>query len=342
MSIKYLLMIGAVSAILSGGCAFIAGEKEGEPSGDRLTFNYIETLRNQDSLRGESYRELSNGAHPAVSLQRPGSVYADQFRVYVVDNTTPPRLFVFDRGERTATILNITSPPSAEGNLLAPSGIVLAAGTTLFVSDAQLGRVFGYDLKGALVMVLGRGQVLSPHAGLGDLLSPSGLAVDDKRNRLYVSDMHAQQVKVFDPMGRHLFDIGNTGRPDADFKFPAALCLDRSGNVYVVDSLRLGVFIFAPDGEFLRSFSLKRLLPGHSIKPKGIAVDSEGHVYVVDAVNNNVLVLEPDGRLIMTWGRTGSTRGEFWIPTGIFIDAYDRIYIADQMNGRVQSYQYTR
>jgi DNA-binding beta-propeller fold protein YncE len=299
---------------------------------------YVETLRNEKSLQGESYRDVAVNTDPADTLQHPVGVFADQFRVYVIDRTTPPRLFVFDRGNRTVAVLNITSQP-AEGNLMAPTGVAVSAANTIFVSDAQLGRVFAYDLKGALLMVLGRGQVVSSQTGGGSLMAPSGLAVDDRRNRLYVADLQAQQVAVYDLAGRHLFSIGNTGKADQDFKFPAALSLDKAGNVYVVDSLHLAVFVYGPEGQFLRSFSLRSLLPGQSIKPKGIAIDSAGHVYVVDAVNNNILVLTQEGKLLLTWGRTGTTRGEFWMPTGIFIDAQDRIYIADQMNGRVQLYQ---
>lgn len=348
---KYFIpLTTAMAVVCMSGCAVIAGKEDADRTVlPQLNINFVETLRNQESLRGESYRDVTDGAGSAGLLQRPGSVYADQFRVYVTD-TAPARVIIFDRGDRTASALNITPPPSStEGKLLAPSGIAVDGTGVIFVSDAQQGRVFGYDRNGTLLMVLGRAQVMTSSRaatmsrnGLGDLSSPAGLAADNARNRLYVADKHAQQVKVFTTMGEHLFDIGNTGKRDEDFKFPEAVSLDRNGNIYVLDSLRLRVFIFDPDGKFMRSFSLKDAVPGHSIKPKGIALDSDGHIYVTDAVNNHILIYNNDGSFLVTWGRTGRVIGDFWTPAGIFIDDRDYIYIADQTNSRIQTFQYIK
>lgn len=327
------LLLGAAA------CSFIAGNNDPEQTvvtPFRLTF--VESLRNQKSLRGESLREFT-GANPnGIALQRPTGVYADQFRVYATDSAFPDGIFVFERGDASLAVLPTAS---AQGKLVAPTGIAVDPGGIIFVSDGQQGRVHGFDRAGHLVMVLGRAQAITSRQGLGDLIAPAGLAVDPVRSRLYIADTLAQQVKVYSTIGVHLFDLGNTGTKE-DFKFPVAVALDRTGRVYVLDSLRLRVFLFDPEGALLSSFSLRGSVPGQSIKPKGIAVDSDGHVYVIDAVNNNVLLFDASGALMLTWGRTGRLSGDFWTPTGIFIDSHDMIYIADQTNSRIQTFQYTK
>lgn len=323
------------------GCAIIAGQEDSGEQGvsPALKLNFVETLSNQESLRGRSLQEIPNAIVTSVTstsnqLLRPGSVYADQFRVYVADtyvtSTGTARIVMFDRGNRTATAV---AGSAGSVKLLAPAGIAVDSVGVIFVSDSQQGRVFGYDRQGNLLIVIGK---------TGELSRPSGIAIDNARNRLYVADSHAHQVKVFTNIGTHLFDIGSSGKPAEDFKFPAAVALDRAGNVYVLDSLRLRVNVFNPEGAFLKAFSLKSTQPGASIRPKGLAVDSDGHVYVADAVNNNVLVFNNDGTFVLAWGRTGRLFGDFWTPSGIFIDDHDLIYVADQTNGRVQVFQLVR
>src|SRR5574337_673277 len=146
------------AAITLQSCAFIAGKDDQvAPPGPFLNLRFVETLRSRESLRGESYREVVNTPPAPASLLRPGSVYADQFRVYVTDIALPARVLIFDRTDRTVTTLNIpVSGSTAEGKLLAPSGIAVDVSTKIFVSDAQQGKVFGYDRNGKLLMVLGK------------------------------------------------------------------------------------------------------------------------------------------------------------------------------------------
>ncbi len=340
MNMKHTVGI-FIAFLMATGCAFIAGRNDvlSPTGGAELRLLYVETLRNEASLRGESLRELANATDPATTLQRPNSVFADAFRVYVTDTypykptgpgaaVTSARVFVFERGERTVRVLDSTK----DVRLLAPSGIAVDATGVIFVSDSQQGRVFGYDRNGRLLMEIGRA---------GDFSSPSGLAVDSFRNRLYVADSHARQVKVYTTAtGNRLSEI--SGSETTGFKFPTAITLDRAGNLYVLDGRGLRVVVYDPDGKFVRAFGISGGVPGISVRPRGIAADSAGHVYVTDSVNNNVLIFDVDGTLLRTWGRTGALIGDFLTPAGIFIGDHDYIYIADQTNGRVQIFQYIK
>jgi len=322
-------------AVCCAGCTFIAGKEDSDAAGrddKHIRLNYVETLRNQASLRGESFRDVVISAGTPTTLQRPNSVFADAFRVYVTDQTQPPRVFIFDRGDRTASILAVPVPP-AEGALLNPSSIAADGGNVIYVADAQQGKVFGYDRNGALLLTFGK---------TGEFAAPSGVVIDRRQGRIYIADSHAHLVRAFTMMGDLVFDIGHEGASDQRFRSPTAIALDQAGRIHVLDGRSLRVFVYGPDGRFLRKFSLSRGDVGGSIRPRGIAVDSAGHIYVADGVNNNILIFESDGSSLMTWGRTGIQRGDFWTPLGLFIDERDTIYIADQTNGRIQVYQFVK
>jgi DNA-binding beta-propeller fold protein YncE len=330
-----LLIAVLVIAVTGGGCSIIAGKEDtGLPGQDEKTIQlyYVETLRNQASLRGEGFRDVVYTAGTPTTLQRPNTVFADAHRVYVTDQTLPPRVFIFDRGERTASILAVPLPP-ADGKLVNPTAIAVDSGNVILVADAQQGRVFGYDRNGVLLLTFGKS---------GDLAYPTGIVIDNRRNRIYIADSHAHLVRAFTSLGDRVFDIGVDGSAEQRLKSPIGLAMDQEGRIYVLDDQNKRVHVYDPAGTLIRKFPLSRGVPGDSLRPRGIAVDSAGHIYVSDSVNNNILIFESDGRYLKTWGKTGSLSGDFWTPQGLFIDERDHIYIADQTNARIQVYQFQK
>ena len=361
---KTVIISFALSSVVMSGCAVLVGNEdtEAQTSQAPLKIISIETLRNQQSLRGEGFKDVAFNTNSADTLQLPVSVFADAFKVYVVDKAPTSRIFIFNRGERTVTILDRTKIKAANSGVLVdpsgvpvpdsgenpvafdgssivpivPSGIAVDMSGDIFVADSQQGRVFGYDSNGRLLMTFGR---------TGGILHPSGLAIDNRRGRLYIADEHAHQVKVFsttgDPMGNSLFTVSGSNKASEGFKFPSSVALDRAGNLYVLDSTRRRVYVYDPDAKFIRVFAVHHDTWGGALRPKGIAVDSMGHVYITDMVSNSVFIFNPDGALLLNWGRTGVVGGDFMMPAGIFIDSQDSIYIADQTNGRVQHFNFS-
>lgn len=322
---------------LSGCALILGGEDAAPPATGTLRIDYVETLRDSASLRGESFRDtkvFGDPAAAALALHQPVAVAADAFRVYVADRS-PARLVIFDRGERNATIVSGPSPtlpvPAAGfSSFIDPTAVAIVEGGTVYVADAQLGRVVGLDRTGAMLLLIGH---------RGELASPAGLAVDLARDRLYVADQSVGRVRVFTLRGHMLFDIGGSGKKN-DLKMPVGVAVTRTGMSYVLDARALRVFVYDAEGKPLRSFRLIDERGAKLVKPAGIALDSAGHVYVTDTVSNSVVVYGQDGVFLQRWGSMGSRRDELWSPAGIFIDSRDTIYIADQMNGRVQVYQY--
>jgi DNA-binding beta-propeller fold protein YncE len=336
---KQILLVLTATWLLTGGCSFILGEDTAPPQG--FTLQFVENLRNEASLRGEGLKETALNTDQNNTLQRPNNVYADAFRVYVTDEN-PPRVFVFDRGTRRATILDGTQPPTEdELKLVAPSGIAVDSAGVIYTSDSQQGRVFGSTGNGKVLWVLG-GTIGAFSIKPSDLTAPGGIVADHRRNRLYVADTQAHKVKVFSLSGDQLFDIGASGKKEEAFKFPGALALDKDQNLYILDTLSRRVHIYGPDDKFVKSVNLKATATSEVMKPRGIAVASDGHLFVSDSLSNNILIYDREGAFVVSWGRTGGLIGEFRTPAGIFIDEKDMVYVADRMNGRVQVFQYVR
>ena len=328
-----LLFLGA------SACSVITGKEDPDASLDKhqpVRILYVETLRNQASLRGESLRETDFSSNPATSLQRPVGVSADPYRVYATERSPVPRLAVFDRSKSTMTFLSIVQiPGQVNYQFLDPAAVAVDEGATIYVADAQQGKVFGLDHNGAPQFTIGLG---------GELAYPVGLAVDLQRSKLYVADKQAHRVQAYTMRGVLLYEFrsADPGKQEKGLRAPVGIAVDRNGICYVLDAERSRVFLYDPNGLFLRSFAVRPSGRGGAIKPAGIAVDSAGHVYVSDAESSVIMIFGQDGTFLQSWGGTGSQREDLWSPAGIFIDARDYIYIADQMNGRIQVFQFLK
>lgn len=268
---------------------------------------------------------------PVVRLQRPYGIAVDsQGRIYVADGYLRA-VFVFDVNSRQVA----TRGGSGRVVFGLPTGVALDERDRLFVSDS---------LNDTITCLSPDGKVLAQF-GHNELGRPGGIAVDRKRQRLYVADAKAHRVAVFNTE-TFAFDryVGSPSTPGVGepgrFAAPTNVAVDPQGNLYVTDTWNHRVQIFDRRGRFLRAFGVHGTRPGSFVRPKGIALDSQGHIYVADAEFNNVQIFTPEGQPLLSIGRLGSDRGEFTLITGIFVDAQDRIYTTEQEGGRVQIFQF--
>jgi DNA-binding beta-propeller fold protein YncE len=79
-----------------------------------------------------------------------------------------------------------------EGKLFRPKGVV-AVQDRVFVTDSYLGRVQGFDLQGRFL-----GSLVGPSGAPVKLTTPTGMAVDASRRRLYVVELKANRVARLD------------------------------------------------------------------------------------------------------------------------------------------------
>ena len=111
-------------------------------------------------------------------------------------------------------------------------------GNMYFLSE-QWGRVFVYDKDEKLLFSFGE-----KGGDRGKLARPRGIAVDDTKGRIYVSDYLRHTVLVYDITGQWLYEIGNKGSKPGDFFYPSAVGVDKHGLLFVADTFNHRVQIF--------------------------------------------------------------------------------------------------
>jgi hypothetical protein len=166
----------------------------------------------------------------------------------------------------------------------------------------------------------------------GRIAEPVGLAVSDDGDRLYIADMMQAAVFKYDFKNKKFTKFGAVG-------VPSGIALDAQENVYVVDTARKGVGVFAPDGKELKEISDPEL-----VRPNGLAIDKErGRMYVVDTgqrgAEQNVKIYDLEGkRLGAIGGAPGGDFGQFSYPTYVAVDSAGNVYVTDTLNSRVQKF----
>ncbi|NPA16110.1 MAG: 6-bladed beta-propeller, partial [Aquificae bacterium] len=179
--------------------------------------------------------------------------------------------------------------------------------------------------------------------GGGVIIRPTGLAINDKKGWLYISDTVRNKIFVVSLKGKKLvMTIGKAGTGKGEFNRPTYITVDRKGNLYVADSLNARIQIFDKNGKFVRAFGERGTTIGTFSNPRGVAVDSDGNIYVSDTLLSAVQIFNSKGQLLLVIGHYGTDRGEFAFPEDISIDRSDYIYISDSYNMRLQVFKYLK
>lgn len=213
-----------------------------------------------------------------------------------------------------------------------PFGIAAKNGVVV-VTDTVLRQAFIFNLHRQKVFHLGKvGKV-------GVLSKPLGVDIDAS-GRIYVADVSARRVYVYDDFGMYLRTIGEFGELDR----PVDVAVSADGQlVYVmdaggIDSVRHRVVAYAAEGEAVKEFEFGRrgVGAGEFNLPTQVEVGPDGTVYVLDAGNFRVQAFSWKGKFLRAWGRAGRGFGEFARPRGMAVGGDGNIYVTDTMFRNVQ------
>lgn len=102
-----------------------------------------------------------------------------------------------------------------------------------------------------------------------------GILVDRKGN-IWIIEGSLQEIRVFDPSGRHLKTIGRNGQGPGEFTYPDGLAMAPDGMIWVHDPKNGRFSIFDQDGKFVR----QQLAPagGYSYTWSG-GIDRQGRIW---------------------------------------------------------------
>jgi DNA-binding beta-propeller fold protein YncE len=169
------------------------------------------------------------------------------------------------------------------------------------------------------------------------LVRPYSVA-SDSRGRIIVTDPGASGVHIFDFAQRKYKFIERREKSKDAMLTPQCVAVDGQDNIYVTDSDSGKIFVFEPNGKYVRAIGSLKGGEGYFKRPTGIAVDSEvQRIYVTDTLRDEVFVLDMQGNILQTIGKSGQGEGEFNLPTELRLSG-QTLLVVDAMNFRVQAF----
>jgi len=225
-------------------------------------------------------------------------------------------------------LLTFLLGPEGRIKMRRATGVVTDSKGTIYATDAERAMIFVFDQEGKTLRFLGEGE----------LSAPIGLAIDNTRGILFVSDSKLDQVLGLDKKsGRVIMTIGGK----KDFKNPSGMVYDEERQrLYVSDTQNHVLKVFDKNGNFLMQIGKKGEEDGEFNYPSFLALDRSGRLYVVDSFNFRIQIFDPDGKFIKKFGRLGDSPGAFARPAGIGVDSDGNIYVIDTAFNNFQIFNF--
>jgi len=146
-------------------------------------------------------------------------------------------------------------------------------------------------------------------------------------------------------LGNGVVVAGGNGQGSAanQFNQPTAMCIDATGNIYVVDGPNHRIQKWAPNattGVTVAGGNGQGSAANQFSFPSGLYVDDLGNMYITDCLNARVQKWAPNatsGVTVAGGNGWGSAANQLMLPGGVFVKDGD-VYIMDSDNARVQKW----
>jgi hypothetical protein len=151
----------------------------------------------------------------------------------------------------------------------------------------------------------------------------------DSQGRVLVTDRALSVVHVFDTRHGKRWQI--KGNRQHRLYMPASIAVDADDNIYLTELWSSAIFVFRPDGRFLRTIGL-----GVLRLPAGIWMDKQNHIlYVADWIRDEIVSLDLEGNLLRVYGSWGTGPGQLLHPLDVVLHG-DTLVVLDAGNSRFE------
>ena len=242
-----------------------------------------------------------------------------------------------------------------QGNLYFWMGPSIQEVNTAGIINTVAGGKFGYSGDG--------GPATS--AALGGLQPYNGVAIDPAGN-LYISDDYNHAIRMVSAATGIITTIAGNGSPGfvgdggpaskAQLYFPAGICLDSAGNLYIADEFNYRIRKINTAGIISTVAGNGNALGGTAVdgvqatataidNPHAVTVDSAGNIYIAESnrirkVDTGGIIHTIAGLEAGTFGFSGdggpATAAEIFGPLGMAVDSYGNLFFADNQNQRLR------
>lgn len=215
-----------------------------------------------------------------------------------------------------------------------PTDVAVSPSGTAYVVDGLAKRIVIFN---------------SDYSYTGSITSvekPTAVAVSANGNTLYVGDNVTKSVKILNAAGLVVGELKENGVM-ATFELPRNICLDASGNIYVVDQFSANVKVFDSSGNFAYSIgSLSMPLDAVAIGDELFIIDQpsiqttngsrhSSRIQIFDLVDK---VFVADAQRTFPGYGTNIEEGQYLGLKGLAVDPHNTLYASDSFVDVVYKY----
>ncbi len=254
------------------------GTFEGDIRGPvRLCVDSRGRLYVTDSINNQVYVYSNNGLLlSAFQVERPLSIRVWNNKVFVGEQKSGS-VKVFDPSGNILYKLG-----RGDGEFGLPNDMVISSDGKVYVVDSLNNIVKVYSDNGGFLFNFGSG-----------LSFPTGIAIDENKGEVYISDHNNIRIMVYDLNGTFKRQIRGSGMLGSRFLRPQGLAIDAE-RLYIVDSYNSSLVVYDKNGTFLSYKGTYGSSPGEFRIPLDAVFDRDGKLFVSNHNNSRIDVFGVD------------------------------------------------